>query len=100
MYGYNPGAWSVEEDIRGHEAEDARVTRLASNRSSSGSSHWEPLFRYVEAYRRHGYKFANLNPVSQTEPVAGPELACDRYGLTPSEDVARLTEVRSHTLDV
>ena len=54
------------------------------------------MFRYVEAYRRHGYKFANLNPVSVTEPVAGPELACDRYGLTPSEDVTRLTEVRSH----
>ena len=64
-------------------------------------------FRYVEAYRRHGYKFANLNPVSLTEPVAGPELACSRYGLTPSEavvtpgqgevSVARLTEVRSLT---
>ena len=57
------------------------------------------MFRYVEAYRRHGYKFANLNPVSVTEPVAGPELACDRYGLTPSE-ASRLTEVRSNILDV
>ena len=29
VYGYNPGAWSAEEDIggQGAEAEDARVTR-------------------------------------------------------------------------
>ena len=58
------------------------------------------MFRYVEAYRRHGYKFANLNPVSLTDPVAGPELASDRYGLTPSEDVTRLTEVRSQMSDI
>jgi len=71
VYGYNPGAWSANEDIggQGNEAEDARVTR------------------YIEAYRRHGYKFANLNPVSLTEPVAAPELECARYGLTPSEAV-------------
>ena len=68
------------------------------------------LYRYVEAYRRHGYKFANLNPVSQTEPERGPELECGRYGLTSSEavvtsgqgevTVSRLTEVRGQKLDV
>ena len=67
------------------------------------------LYRYVEAYRRHGYKFANLNPVSLTEPVAGSELDCARYGLTPSEavvtqdqgevTVSRLAEVRNPMID-
>ena len=67
------------------------------------------LCRYIEAYRRHGYKFANLNPVSLTEPVAGPELECARYGLTPSEavmtpdqgevTVSRLTMVRNPMLE-
>ena len=63
------------------------------------------LIRYVEAYRRHGYKFANLNPVAGTaSAVSAPELECGRYGLTPSEavltsaqgevSVSALTEVR------
>ena len=49
--------------------------------------------RYIEAYRRFGYKYANINPVSECVPVAGAELDSANYGLTSGDpEVASLTQ--------
>ena len=49
VYGYNPNVWSQADS----EGDPHQV-------SDNGN-----VTRYVEAYRRHGYKYANLNPVAQ-----------------------------------
>ena len=61
MYGYNPNVWgSVDTGDQGGDqvSTSAQVTR------------------YVEAYRRFGYKYANLNPVA-AEVVAKGDIWFD-----------------------
>ena len=68
MYGYNPELYKTE-DSQVPVQENSQVAR------------------YVDAYRRHGYKYANLNPVSLSQfEEAGAELECGRYGLVSGND--------------
>ena len=48
MYGYNPNVWQDTGSNVPMQGDNAQVTS------------------YVDAYRRHGYKYADLNPVAQT----------------------------------
>ena len=79
MYGYNPEVNSREERL----SDDLHQSRLEN------PNH----FRYLEAFRRHGYKYANLNPVSTEEPSLGCELDMTRYGLTSTTERERLSDL-------
>jgi len=64
VYGYNPNVWQDTGSNVPMQGDNAQVTS------------------YVDAYRRHGYKYADLNPVAQTpNQEKGAELDCSRYGL-------------------
>ena len=54
VYGYNPEAWTTEAT--------EQQARLSESFQVSS---------YLEAYRRHGYKYANLNPVATHTPIRG-----------------------------
>ena len=69
VWGDNPAAEAV---VHEEVAADVLVAR------AEHSNAW----RLVSAYRRHGHKFAAINPVAASLPVLGPELDVARYGLS------------------
>ena len=78
MYGFNPELYQENNQIPQTLHEDSQKAR------------------YIEAYRRFGYKYANLNPVSVSAPVVGAELDSGHYGLSSGDqDVASLTQTLS-----
>ena len=60
VYGYNPEAWTTEAT--------EQQARLSESFQVSS---------YLEAYRRHGYKYANLNPVATHTPTRGKHRNCE-----------------------
>ena len=65
VYGYNPSNWQGEPERLSEE-----VCRSRSEQAN--------VYRFVQAHRQYGYKYAKLNPVPVTEA------ACDAGELDPS----------------
>ena len=65
MYGYNPEVnTESDQSLPGH---------VLQSRAENSQA-----FRYQEAFRRHGYKYANLNPVSTEQISLGEEIRADQ----------------------
>jgi len=80
VFGFNPEVWQTTSG-QGEFAIPAEVHQ--SRRDNSNA------FRYVDAFRKHGYKYADLNPValSATSLSSAAELDIARYGLSPAQTV-------------
>ena len=66
VYGYNPEVNTGAEETLPNEVYQSRLENIID-------------FRYTEAFRRHGYKYARLNPVSTEEsPLGGYISPCHR----------------------
>jgi len=76
VFGFNPAAWQTTELAIPSEVHQSRKDN--SN-----------AFRYVDAFRRHGYKYADLNPValSSVNQASAAELDVARYGLSADQTV-------------
>ncbi|XP_069689764.1 2-oxoadipate dehydrogenase complex component E1 isoform X2 [Periplaneta americana] len=71
VYGYRPRekvAYEVSVDVLKSRAEQSN------------------FFRFVTAYRRHGHKRANINPVAISETSTVPELEPRYYGLSENNN--------------
>ncbi|CAG9863171.1 unnamed protein product [Phyllotreta striolata] len=61
--------------------EESRESAEAKNKESN-------FFRLVTAYRQHGHKYSNINPVSLSAHSSSmPELLINRYGFSESDNV-------------
>lgn len=77
VFGFNP-------QTAGGQDEFAIPAEVHQSRRDNSNA-----FRYVDAFRKHGYKYADLNPValSVTSLSSAPELDADRYGLSADQSV-------------
>ena len=66
VYGYNPEVnTESDQSLPGH---------VLQSRAENSQA-----FRYQEAFRRHGYKYASLNPVSTEEIPLGGWIITNKY---------------------
>jgi len=78
VFGYNPQVWQTN-------AEFSIPAEVHQSRRDNSNA-----FRYIEAFRRHGYKYADLNPVplSASNRSSASELDITRYGLSAEQMVS------------
>lgn len=81
VFGFNPQAWQDLDKIHQVPQDILEARAKQSN-----------AFRYVNAFRQHGYKYADLNPVpTEGENLGIPsvcELTPSRYGLSSQDTVS------------
>jgi len=105
VFGFNPQAW----ETTGGQDEFAIPSEVHQSRRDNSNA-----FRYVDAFRKHGYKYADLNPValSAASLSSAAELDAARYGLAADQSVptqglcsldsqdATITELTEHLAKV
>merc|ERR1712123_41487 len=105
VFGFNPQAW----ETAGGQDEFAIPSEVHQSRRDNSNA-----FRYVDAFRKHGYKYADLNPValSAASLSSAAELDAARYGLAADQSVptqglcsldsqdATITELTEHLAKV
>jgi len=80
VFGFNPHAWPDTSSV----SDFAIPAEVHQSRRDNSNA-----FRYVDAFRKHGYKYADLNPValSAASLSSATELDPKRYGLSADQAI-------------